>query len=56
MTVLVGGDQPIPRKGKCGLAEVVSEKMDYPGHERQCGLIGNLPDGGLRRPGFWTHP
>lgn len=39
-------DQPIPRKGKCGLTEVVSEKIDYTGHERQCGLVGNLPDGG----------
>lgn len=45
MTVLVGGDQPIPRKGKCGLTEVVGEKIDYTGHERQCGLLGRLPAG-----------
>lgn len=45
MTVLVGGDQPIPRKGKCGLTEVVGEKIDYTGHERQCGLLGRLPGG-----------
>ena len=45
MTVLLGGGQPIPGKGSSGLTEVVGERINCTGHERQCGLLGRPLDG-----------